>query len=57
VYHADGVKMQPVNTDKVIRSEKGKTSLSLRASSFVSKTFLLTVWNDGVVLTKNANAT
>jgi len=42
---------------KVIRSEKGKDFLALKFSGSVSKTFLLTKWNDGVVLTQNVNAT
>jgi hypothetical protein len=52
-----GVKMEPVKVDKVIRSEKGKDFLSLKASGYFSKKFLLTIWNDGVALIKNINAT
>jgi hypothetical protein len=37
--------------------KKGKIFLSLRAASSVSEKFLLTKRNDGVVLTKNVNAT
>ena len=55
--HAAGVKMDPVKVGKVICSEKGKDFFSLKASSSVSKKFLLTIWNDGVVLIKNVNAT
>jgi hypothetical protein len=36
--------------------KKGKIAFSLRASRSVSKKFLLTKWNDGVVLTENVNA-
>jgi hypothetical protein len=53
VCHAAGVKMEPVKVAKVIRSH----TLSLRTSSSVSKRMLLTIRNDGVVLTKNVNAT
>jgi hypothetical protein len=49
--------MDPVKVGKVICSEKGKDFFSLKASSSVSKKFLLTVWNDGGVLIKNVNAT
>jgi len=45
--------MEPVIVAKLIHSEKGKNCLSLRASSSVSKQFLLTIWNDSVVLTNN----
>jgi hypothetical protein len=37
VSHGVGVKLEPVKVDKVISSEKGKISLSLRATSSVSK--------------------
>jgi hypothetical protein len=55
--HAAGVKTDPVKVGKVIRSEKRKDFLSVKASSSVSKKFLLTIWNDGVVLIKNVDAT
>jgi hypothetical protein len=45
--------MEPVIVAKVIRIEKQK---ELFVSS-VSQKFLLTLWNDGVVLTKNVNDT
>jgi hypothetical protein len=57
VYHGVGVKMEPVTVDKVIVVKKGKISLSLRVTSSVSKKFLRTEWNDGVVLTINVNVT
>jgi hypothetical protein len=49
--------MDSVKVGKVMRSEKGKDLLPLKASSCVSKKFLLTIWNDGVVLINNVNAT
>jgi hypothetical protein len=58
VSHGVGVKMEQAKDAKVISSTKGKISFSFRASSSVSKKKLLrTVRNDGVVLTKNVNAT
>jgi hypothetical protein len=57
VSHGVGVKMEPVKVDKVISSEKRKISLSVRATSSVSKKILRTVLKDGVVLTENVNAT
>jgi hypothetical protein len=47
--------MEPVKFAEVIPSGKRKISLSLRVSSSISTKFLLTIWNDGVVLTKNVN--
>jgi hypothetical protein len=41
----------------VIHSKKGKYLIAIKDFSFRSKKFLLTIWNDGVVLTKNVNAT
>jgi len=54
-FHASVVKMDPTIVGKVIRSEKGKDFLALKFSSSVSEKFLLTKWNDGVVLTQNVN--
>ena len=50
--------MEPVKAAKVIRSEKGKDLLVIEGFKFrFQKKFFLAVWNDGVVLSKNVNAT
>jgi hypothetical protein len=49
--------MEAVKVTKVIRSEKGKDLLFIKDFKFRLQKFLLTIWNDGVVLTKNVTAT
>jgi len=48
--------MEPVKVAEVIRVEKGE-DLVIKGFSSVSKKFLLTIWNDDDVLSKNVNAT
>jgi hypothetical protein len=50
--------MEPVNGAKVIGSEKREDLLVIKGFKFpFQKKFLPTIWNYGVVLTKNVNAT
>jgi hypothetical protein len=56
VPHAAGVKMEQEKVAKVIHSEED-IFLSFWASSSVSEKFLLTKWNDSIVLTENVNVT
>jgi hypothetical protein len=57
VPHVAAVKMEAVEVANLVRSEKGKDVLVIKGFEFRFQKFLLTEWNDVVVVSGHVNAT